>query len=129
MRFALILILAVGADPIAAEEREAPLSFYVGQYRVIGTGPGGPVDYPLRLDEVGLELKVSLCRTEDGGSLVPLKDEGWPYFEGRIGPEPMICEPFWNYDNYPVVLCYGDTGSRLTLWPAGDFAAPLACSD
>jgi hypothetical protein len=115
------LALAEGADPF-------PLVFFTGQYRMIGTSPAGPVDQALRLEPQGADLAVILCGAGDGGRLVMPSQLGADhYIEGRIGAEDVVCDPFMTYENTPLLACYSETGSLLTLWPGVDFAAPLDC--
>jgi hypothetical protein len=128
IRYATVFGLCFAAIPAVAQEISPP-SFYDGVYRMIGVTPAGPLDQKLRLTpaEDG-NLKVSLCDTPDGGGLKPPAAAAEdPFLDGRIGAESVSCEPFHNWDNYPVIICYGDSGSRMTLWPEGDFSAALTC--
>ncbi len=122
-------MLCLAAIPAVAQDRTPPPEFFIGTYRMIGTGPAGPVDQQLRLErgDDG-NLKVLICGLADAGGLaLPAPQAEGPYLEGRIGAEPVSCEAFSDYDNYPAILCYGNNGARLTLWPDGDFATPPAC--
>lgn len=121
--------LLVAAVPVLAQETDGfPQAVFTGQYRMIGQGAEGAVDLALRLDPAGAALSVSLCGMADGGQLVlPSQSGGDHYIHGRIGTEDVVCDPFMTYENYPLLACYSDTGSLLTLWPGADFAAPLDC--
>lgn len=130
-RPALFAVFALTCLPAWAEDRTGPPpGFYTGLYRMLGTAAEGPVDRMFRLDVAEGGLVASICGMADAGGLsFPRAGEELPYLTGRIGAEPVICEAFSNYDNYPVLLCYGEAGLRVTLWPEGDFGAPLVCAD
>lgn len=114
------LALAEGADPF-------PLEFFVGQFRMIGTSPEGPVDEGVRLEPEDGGLDVKLCGAADGGRLVLPSPPGDHYIEGRIGIRDVVCDPFMTYENYPLLACYGADGALLTLWPGDDFGGALDC--
>ncbi len=126
LTLASVLSVAAATDVQGADT--FPQAFFTGQYRMIGQSALGPVDLPLRLDPAGADLGVSLCGEPDGGQLtLPSQTGGDHYLEGRIGTEDVVCDPFMTYENYPLLACYSDTGSLLTLWPGPDFAAALDC--
>jgi hypothetical protein len=125
-----LLLCLVASTGMAEEGLNTKFAFFQGQYRMLGADAGGPVDRMLRLDESAAGLVVSLCDTPDGGTLVPSPPDTGPYLEGRIGSETVLCEPYSSYDNYPLIHCQGEASeARLTLFPANDFSAPLACGN
>jgi hypothetical protein len=107
-----------------------PEEFFVGQYRLVGTSPEGPLDESVRLDSDDGGLAVGLCGLPDAGRLVlPAQSGAEHYIEGRIGTRDVVCDPFMTYENYPLLACYGADGALLTLWPQEDFAAALDCGE
>lgn len=54
--------------------------------------------------------------------------ESW-FLVGNIDGFALHCQYFIDHDNYPLLACFGEDGTRLTLWPHNDdFAiAPLTC--
>ena len=46
---------------------------------------------------------------------------------GQIEGTPIWCRFGVDAGNYPVLNCANSEGLRLTLWPEGDFDAPLDC--
>lgn len=128
MKALACLILLMPSSALAEIADPFPLDFFVGQYRMVGTAPGGPVDESVRLDPEDGGLEVRLCGPADGGRLVlPSQSDGDHYIEGRIGTRDVVCDPFMTYENYPLLACYGADGALLTLWPGEDFAGTLDC--
>ena len=115
--------------PSMAIAQGPPLDFYTGRYQMIGKDAAGLVDIPLRLDPAGQDLRVTMCDTGDAGTLtMPNDSHDEHYIAGHIGPYNVVCDPFSTYENYPLLACYAEDGARLTLWPADDFGASLACA-
>jgi hypothetical protein len=133
MRRAAILV-CFAPLPLAASAQDGnspPAEFFVGQYRMVGTDTtGGLVDLQLRLDIVAHGLAASTCAAPDAGLLVLPGPDGDHYLEGNVAGHALVCDYFMSYENNPMLTCFGDWKTRLTLWVA-DFAfdQPLSCGD
>jgi hypothetical protein len=113
----------------AQDGNSAPAGFFVGQYRMIGTdATGGLVDLAVRLDVAAVGLAASTCDAPDAGLLALPGPDGDHYLEGDIAGYALTCDYFVSYENNPMLTCFGDGRTRLTLWVADfGFAAPLSC--
>jgi hypothetical protein len=131
-RAALWVCLAALPLAVSAQDGNSPpAAFFVGQYRMVGTdAAGGLVDVRLRLDIAAEGLIVSTCAAPDAGLLRLPSPDGDHYLEGNAAGHALICDYFMSYENNPMLTCFGDAETRLTLWIA-DFAfdQPLSCSD
>jgi hypothetical protein len=125
---------SLAALPLAAMAETGnapPPDFFAGQYRMIGTdATGALVDLMLRLDPSPRGLDASTCETADAGYLALPGPDGDHYLEGGIAGHALVCDHFISYENYPMITCFGDGDTRLTLWVADiGFDAPLSCGD
>jgi hypothetical protein len=131
MRYVIFAIAALSVSTATAQDANSPpADFFVGQYRMIGTdATGGLVDLAVRLDLAAGGLAASTCDAPDAGALALPGADGDHYLEGDIAGHALICDYFISYENNPMLTCFGDGDTRLTLWVAEfGFAAPLACN-
>jgi hypothetical protein len=118
---------------VAAEGATPGVEFFHGLYHVVGIDKGQLVDMGLRLDPKGDAMAVSLCDGQDEPETLEFATEadGGPFIDGSIGGLPVSCEYFSDWDNYPLLACYGLEGpdTRLTLWPDAEnfMNGPLDC--
>ncbi len=132
-RAAVLALLTLAASGAIADDAP-PGEFFRGLYDAIGVQNGQPVRMSVRLEPDGAGLAVRLCDGATGPERLEFDTEadGGPFMGGSIGGLPVSCEYFSDWDNYPLLACYGLDGqdSRLTLWPdAANFAeGRLACS-
>jgi hypothetical protein len=104
--------------PIAAQAQGVPENVYfVGRYEVTGRDGKGPVDDVVQLLEQGQTLTVKSCNKGAGEMVVDRSGEG-PFATIKLGDWDLECQWFNTWDNYPLLACYDDGRTRLTLWPA-----------
>lgn len=130
MRMVTTLILAAGvaaAEPVPGFENEPEPGFFSGLYEVVGRGSdSGFHGEPMRLELSGHGLDVRGCVLGDGRLDYARTGEAF-VLEGQIEGAPIWCRFLIDAGNYPVLTCANPEGLRLTLWPQGDFDAPLIC--
>jgi hypothetical protein len=125
-RAAALALLTLAASGAMADDAP-PAEFFRGLYDVIGIAKGQPFRMALRLEPEGAGLAVRLCNAsaEPETLAVDTQADSGPFMGGSIGGLRVSCEYFIDWDNYPLLACYGLDGqdTRLTLWPdAANFA-------
>lgn len=130
MRIVTAMILAAGtaaAEPVPGFENEPEPGFFAGLYEVVGRdADNGFHSGPMRLYPGGQGLDIRGCELGDGRLDYTRAGEAF-VLAGQIEGAPVWCRFLVDPGNYPVLTCANSDGLRLTLWPEGDFDAPLTC--
>lgn len=130
MRIVTTLILAAGvaaAEPVPGFKNEPEPGFFSGLYEVVGRDADNRFHgEPMRLDTSGQGLAIRGCTLGDGRLDYVRKGEAFA-LGGQIEGTAIWCRFGVDAGNYPVLTCANSEGLRLTLWPEGDFDAPLDC--
>lgn len=130
MRMVTAVILTAGAavaDPLPGFENEPEPGFFAGLYEVVGRDADGRFHgEPMQLVLSGRGLDIRGCRLGDGRLDYARAGEAF-VLAGQIEGVPIWCRFLVDPGNYPVLTCANPEGLRLTLWPEGEFDAPLTC--
>jgi hypothetical protein len=115
----LVLCLML-ANPVLAQD-VPDLSYFEGRYEVVGRTEKGPFEDVLELTIKlgGGELYVKSCEVGPGIMVVDRSAEG-RFASIAFGTFTVECQWFNTWDNYPLIACYDDGRTRLTLWPANE---------
>lgn len=113
MRALFVFLLAAG--PVMAQEAPTP-EYFAGRYEMIGRDATGPVEEVLELTVQGMDLTIGSCAQGPGQLVVDRSGEG-PFATLALGDRTLDCQWFNTWDNYPLLTCYDDANTRLTLWP------------
>jgi hypothetical protein len=118
----VMVVCGLALLPMGAQAQGVPENVYfVGRYEVTGRDAKGPVAEVLELLEQGPRLVVKSCRKGAGEMVVDASGEG-SFAAITLGDWDLTCQWFNTWENYPLLACYNDAGTRLTLWPANEVA-------
>ncbi len=123
----LVMAGAAWAQPVPGFEDAPEPLFFEGLYALVGVDSAGrALNAPVRLEVVLQGLELRGCDLGAGRLDYARIGEAF-VLAGRMGGEALWCRFSVDPGNYPLLNCANPDGLRLTLWPEGEFGAPLVC--
>jgi hypothetical protein len=117
MRVLALCVLVAGP---AVAQGVPDASYFAGRYEVTGRDAKGPVDEIWRLTGQGQDVKVERCAGGAPGTMVVDQSGEGSFATITLGERELECQWFNTWDNYPLIACYDDANTRLTLWPVNE---------